>query len=164
MWSFIKLLLLFVAATVCHWAFASLFSFWGLSVNIMLAFTAAFCALLKPEFGYPAAFVCGLFLDFFGTKLFGNNAFSFTVEACIIYALAERFDFDGIFPQVVSVFGLSVLVSVLNALLIWWFASASMFPGVWSVLGGAVICALLAPAVFWLVRRVLGGGAVCRQR
>ena len=164
MWSFVKLLLLFVAATVCHWAFASLFSFWGMSVNIMLAFTAAFCAVLKPEFGYSAAFVCGLFLDFFGTKLFGNNAFSFTVAACIIYALAERFDFDGIVPQVVSVFGLSILVSVINALLVWWFASAAMWPGFWSVLGGAVIGALLAPAVFWLVRRTLNGGAVCRQR
>ena len=64
----------------------------------------------------------------------------------------------------VSVFGLSVLVSVINALLVWWFASATMWPGFWSVLGGAVIGALLAPAVFWLVRRTLNGGAVCRQR
>lgn len=164
MWSFIKLLLLFIVATVCHWAFSSLFSFWGLSVNIMLAFTAAFCAVLKPAFGYSAAFVCGLFLDFFATKLFGYNAFSFTVASCVIYALAERFDFDGIFPQVISVFGLSVLVSVINALLVWWFASAAMWPGFWSVLGGAFFCALLAPAVFWIVRRVLACGPVCWQR
>lgn len=44
---------------------------------------------------------------FFGTKLFGNNAFTFTVAACVVYGLSERFDFDGIFPQMLTVFGLT---------------------------------------------------------
>ena len=129
----------------------------------MLAFAVAFCTVLKPAFGYPAAFLCGLFLDFFGTKLFGNNAFTFTVAACIVYALAERFDFDGIFPQIFTVFGLTFVVGALNSLLLVWFTSSSMWPGFWSLLGGSALGAVLAPAVFWTVRRVLGKGAVCRQ-
>ncbi len=158
MWGLIKLVFLFLLATVCHWCLATVCSVWGLSVNVMLAFAVAFCTVLKPAFGYPAAFLCGLFLDFFGTKLFGNNAFTFTVAACIVYALAERFDFDGIFPQIFTVFGLT-----LNSLLLVWFTSSSMWPGFWSLLGGSVLGAVLAPAVFWTVRRVLGKGAVCRQ-
>lgn len=162
MWSFVKLVFLFVLATVFHWAFASGFSLWGMGVNMMLVFAVAFCAVLKPVCGYPAAFVCGLFLDFFGTKLFGNNAFTFAVAACVVYGLSERFDFDGIFPQMLTVFGLTFLVGALNSVLIWWFASAVVWPGLWSLLGGAVVSALLAPGVFWLVRRTLGKGAVCR--
>lgn len=163
MWSFVKLVFLFVLATIVHWAFASGFSYWGLSVNMLLAFAAAFCTVLKPSFGYPAAFVCGLFLDFFGTKLFGNNAFTFTVCTCIVYGLAERFDFDAVFPQMVTVLGLTFFAGVLNSLLFLWFTSAAMWPGFWSLLGGAVISALFAPAVFWLVRHTLGKGTVCRQ-
>ena len=43
----LKLICLFILATVFHWAFASLFVRWGLSVNIILVFVTAFCALLK---------------------------------------------------------------------------------------------------------------------
>jgi len=163
MWAFCKLVFLFILATVCHWAFATAGGVWGVSANLMLAFAAAFCTVLKPAFGYPAAFLCGLFLDFFGVKLFGNNAFSFTAAACIMYGLAERFDFDGIFPQMVTVFGLTFFVAVLNSVLLMWFTSSAMWPGFFSLAGGALLDGALAPAVFWAVRRTLGKGAVCRQ-
>ena len=163
MWSAVKLVFLFVLATIVHWAFASIFFFCGLSVNMILAFAAAFCAVLKPACGYPMAFLCGLFLDFFGTKLFGNNAFTFTVAACVVYDLSGRFDFDAIPPQMVTVFGLTFLGGVLNSLLFWWFASTDMWPGFWSLLGGSVVTALFAPAVFWAVRRVMGKCVLSRQ-
>ncbi len=163
MWSFAKLVFLFVLATIFHWAFASVFSFWDLNVNMMLAFTVAFCAMLKPAFGYPVAFFCGLFLDFFGTKLFGNNAFTFTLAACVVYGLAERFDFEGVLPQLVTVLCLTLFVGALNSLLLLWFTASIMWPGVWSWLGGAVVTAFFAPAIFWLVRRLLGKGWLCKQ-
>lgn len=156
MWSLIKLVLLFIIATVVHWAFASVFSYWGLSVNMILAFTAAFCSVLRPSFGYPVAFFCGLFLDFFGTKLFGNNAFTFTVAACIVYDLSDRFDFDAVPPQMVTVFALTFVCGALNSLLFWWFASTDMWPGWWSLIGGSLVTAVFAPAVFGLVRLVMG--------
>ncbi len=163
MWSFIKLVFLFILATIVHWAFASIFSYWGMSVNMILAFAAAFCTVLKPACGYPAAFICGLFLDFFGTKLFGNNAFTFTVAACVVYDLSSRFDFDAIPPQMVTVFGLTFFGGVLNTLLFWWFASTDMWPGFRSLLIGSVVTALFAPAVFGLVRIVMGKGSFSRQ-
>ena len=77
----LKLFLLFIAATVLHWAFMSVFGGAGVSLNVMLVFACAVCAYLPPQYGYTAAFVCGLFLDFFGVKLFGNNALTFTLCA-----------------------------------------------------------------------------------
>ena len=139
--------------TVCHWAGATLFAYAGFSVNMMLVFTVALCSVLKPEAGYLIAFLSGLFLDFFGTKLFGNNAFSFTVAACVVYNLRERFDFDSIFPQMIVVFGLTCLVGVLNSLLLLWFTSSTMWPGILGLLGGAFIGAFFAPLVFWGVHR-----------
>lgn len=163
MWNLIKLMFLFILATVVHWAFASVFSYWGLSVNMILAFAIAFCAVLKPGFGYPAAFICGLFLDFFGAKLFGNNAFTFTVAACVVYTLSDRFDFDAVPPQMVTVFVLTFLVGALNSLLFLWFASTDMWPGFWSLAGGSLVTAVFSPVVFGLVRLLMGGGTFSRQ-
>lgn len=155
MWKVCKLMLLFIFATVCHWGLATLFSFYGMNVNMMLVFAIAFCTVVPLEAGYPLAFLCGLFLDFFGTKLFGNNAFSFTATACIIYALRERIDFDGYLPQIVTVFLCTFAVGIINSILLIWFTSSSQWPGFWSLLGGAVVGSLLAPFVFGLVRFTL---------
>ncbi len=153
MQSFLKLSVLFLIATVCHWAFSTLFSFGGMSVNIMLVFSVALCSVLKPEWGYSFSFLSGLFLDFFGTKLFGNNAFSFTAAACVVYFLRERFDFDGIFPQIITVFFLTCLVGILNSILLLWFTSSAMWPGGINLVSGALVGALTAPVIFWGVRR-----------
>ena len=144
-------------ATVCHWGFTTLFSYWGLTVNFMLVFAIAFCTLARLEIGYPMAFMCGLFLDFFGTKLFGNNAFSFTVVACVIYSLRDRIDFSGLLPQVGVVFLLTCVVGVLNSLLLVRFTSSSLWPGTGSLVGGAAVGAFVAPVVFAVVRRVWVG-------
>lgn len=158
-----KLLVLFIIATVFHWAFASLFVRWGISVNILLVFVTAFCAFFRLSVAYSAAFLCGLFLDFFGTKLFGNNAFTFTICACIVCNMVDRFDFDELFPQMVAVFVLTWLAGLANAALVSLFAHSSLWPGFWSLLAGATIDALCAPLVFWLVRRIVGNSSLCRQ-
>ena len=154
MYNALKLIFLFVAATVFHWAFASLFAQRGLSVNIILVFVTAFCALFKPSLAYGMAFLCGLFLDFFSTKLFGNHAFTFTLCACVICNTVDRFDFDELFPQMVAVFGMSWLAGLLNAAFVFLFAQSNIWPGCWSMLGGAMVNTLFAPFVFWFVRHV----------
>jgi len=151
-----KLIFLFVLGTVCHWAFATFFSFCGLSVNMMLVFAIAVCTVVPLEAGYLVAFFSGLFLDFFGARLFGNNAFLFTLAACAVYALRERIDFEAVVPQMVTVFLLTCTVGISNSLLVAWFTSFSQWPGLWSLLGGAVVGTFFAPFVFWLVRRVWG--------
>ena len=154
MWNILKIIGLFVLASMCHWGFATLFLYWGLNVNFMLVFVIAFCTVARLEIGYPVAFMCGLFLDFFGTKLFGNNAFSFTVAACVIYGLRERIDFTGFLPQIVTVFMLTCAVGILNSVLLMRFTSSSFWPGTFSLAGGALVGALLSPIVFAVVRMV----------
>ena len=142
MWALFKLFIAFVGATVFHWAFATAFANIGIQVSVMLVFVVAACTLLKPAYGYPLAFLCGLFLDFFGTKLFGNNAFTFCLLALFVYMLSERFDFESIFPQMVTVF----------------FTSSAVWQGFWSLLAGSVVNALMAPAVFFVLRIMLSKG------
>lgn len=154
----IVLFVLFIGATVLHWACATVFASLGIHVSVMLVFVVALCATLKPEYGYPSAFLCGLFLDFFGAKLFGNNAMTFSLMAAIVYALGRRFDFESAVSQMLTVFGLSLFASLCNLLLLSLFASAAVWQGFWSLLGGSVVNALGAPLMFWVLRKTLSKG------
>ncbi len=163
MWSLVKLFIAFIGATVFHWAFATAFANIGIQVSVMLVFVVAVCTLLKPAYGYPVAFLCGLFLDFFGTKLFGNNAFTFCMVALLVYLISERFDFESILPQMVTVFCLSVFAVVFNALLLRIFTSSAMWQGVWSLLAGSMINALMAPVLFIVLRLMLSKGFISKE-
>lgn len=163
MWGVIKLFFTFILATVLHWAFATAFANIGIQVNLMLVFALAACALLKPAYGYALAFLCGLFLDFFGTKLFGNNAFTFCALACMVYAICERLDFESILPQMLTVFVCSLAAVLMGTLLVRIFAGASVWLGWWSWLGGSIMNALLAPAVFWLLKKIFSKGFISKE-
>ena len=150
----LKLFILFILSTVLHWTFMTVLGGVGVNLNVMLLFACAACAFLKPQYGYPVAFVCGLFLDFFGVKLFGNNALTFTLCALMIYSLEKRLDFEAPIPQMITIFALSLFAVLFNVLMLRIFAGFSTWPGFGAFLSGAVLNALLAPAVFWAVRRV----------
>ena len=152
--TFVKLFILFLIATVLHWAFTALLGSWSISMNFMLIFALAVCANTKPEYGYPTAFICGLFLDFFGVKLFGHNALLFTLCASCIYLLENRLDFDTATPQVVCVVGLGLFWTVANWVLLQVFAGFSAWNGWGPFIGGITLSALLAPGVFWLIGNV----------
>lgn len=162
--TFLKLVGLFLVATVFHWALTTGINATGWSVNIMLTFAVALCTLLKPAFGYPLAFLGGLFLDFFSTKLFGANACTFTLAAFLIYSVEDRFDFNGILLQIATVFVLTVGVSCLSSLLVRIFTGSILWGGIWRVFGGAAVSALCAPFVFWLVRKTIPDGFLCKPR
>ncbi len=149
----VKLFLLFIAATILHWGLMTVLGGAGVNLNMMLVFACAVCACLGPQYGYPTAFICGLFLDFFGIKLFGNHAFVFTLCACMMYGLDKRLDFDAPVPQMASILVLSLFSALFNAVLLHVFAGFSSWAGIGSWLGGAVCNALTAPFVFWTVRR-----------
>lgn len=152
----VKLFLFFVAATLFHWAFTALLGGAGLSLNIMLVFACAACAFVKPAYGYPTAFLCGLFLDFFGVKLFGHNALVFTLCACAVYGLDKRLDFDAPIPQIIVILALGFAAAVLNQILLKWLAGFSAWSGFWPFIGGIVLNAFLAPFVFRAVRYAFG--------
>lgn len=150
----LKLFLSFLLATICHWAFMAIFGEMGITVNIMLIFSLVVCAYLKPEFGYPTAFLSGLFLDFFGVKLFGANAFVFTLCACAVYGMEKRLDFDGILPQMISIFFLTLGACLLNWVLLKVFTGFSPWSGFGPFVGGITLNTVLTPFVFRFLRRV----------
>lgn len=152
----VKLTLLFILATIGHWAFSSLFALSGFNINILLVSVIALCTCCKMQTGYTMAFLCGLFLDFFSTKLFGYNAFSFTLVALIIYGVSERLDFESVFPQMFTTFVLTIFVSVVNNALVLFFTASTIWAGWWSVLSGALLTTLIAPVVFTFIRWLVG--------
>ena len=159
-----KLFCLFVLATVCHWILTTGIHATGWSINMMLAFAIALCTLLKPAYGYPLAFLGGLFLDFFSTKLFGANACTFTLVAFTIYSVEDRFDFNGILLQMGAVFVFTVAAYCMSSLLVRVFTGSILWVGIWRVLGGAAVSALFAPFVFWVVRKTVSDGFMCKLR
>lgn len=150
-----KLFFAFVIATVFYWALSALLGGWGINVNLMLVFAMAVCAVLKPEYGYPAAFLCGLFLDFFGVKLFGHQAFIFTLCAILVYTFQNRLDLDSPVPQAVCILVLALLADLGDLLFLKVFAGISAWTNLGSFLAGLLLSAALAPAVFWAVKRWL---------
>ena len=154
---FCKLVLLFLIATVLHWMLTSIFGSWGQTLNFMLVFSVAVCVCVKPEYGYPTAFLCGLFLDFFGVKLFGHYALIFTLCAASIYSMENRLDFDSVVPQMVCICVLETIAALGNLILLKSLAGFSAWNGFFPFCGGIAISTLLAPVVFWLIRRVFAG-------
>ena len=155
-----KLIVLFLLATVLHWALTSVLGGWGQNLNVMLVFAVAACVFVKPEYGYPLAFMCGLFLDFFGVKLFGHYALIFTLCAAVIYSLENRLDFDSAIPQMVCVLCLESAAALSNLILLKLLAGFSAWNGFFPFVGGIAASALLAPGVFWLVRRTFADKTV----
>ena len=150
----LKLFLLFILATILYWGCMTLLGSMGISINIMFVFAMAVCAYLKPEFGYPTSFICGLFLDFFSVKLFGCNAFVFTLCATGVYAVDKRIDFDGIASQMISIFLLSLFAGIAQLLLLKVFAGFSAWNGLLPFVGGVILNALLSPVIFQGIRRI----------
>jgi len=149
------LILFFVIATILHWAFMALLGNWDISLNLMLVFTVAVCAFLPPAYGYPTAFMSGLFLDFFGVQLFGQHAFVFTLCAFFVYSLENRLEFTSVVPQMVCVGCLTLFAALGNLILLKVFAGFSAWNGIGPFVGGIVGSVLVAPAIFWLVQHVL---------
>jgi len=149
----LKLIGFFIAATLIHWGLISVSGSWGLSVNFMLVFAAVICVFVKPEYGYPTAFLCGLFLDFFGVRLFGHQALIFTLCASIVYCLENRLDLDSPVPQLIFIFLLEAAAAVGNLILLKLFTGLSAWNGLLPFVGGLILSTLAAPFVFWAVRR-----------
>ena len=149
----LKLLFFFFIATVLHWLFIAMFGSWGMSLNFMLVFAVAVCAFVKPEYGYPSAFLCGLFLDFFGVKLFGHHALIFTLCAMIVYVLKNRLDFDSVISQMVCIAVLGTAAALSNLMLLKIFAGFSAWSGFLPFVGGIVASTLISPIVFYVIHR-----------
>lgn len=149
--TFIKLFLIFLFSTVLHWAFASLGAEAGIGVNFILVF--AFCACVETPtfFGYMFAFLAGLFLDSFGTQMFGVYALSFTAAAWLTYFLAKYMDFRNFLTQIAVCAGISVFAECFYSLAGIIFIKGVAWAGLKTLILGSVINGCLAPFMFMLL-------------
>lgn len=155
---FLKIAFLFFFATVLHWWFMG-FSSLGFRTNIMFVFMFLSCVFFNPAKGYTAAFFSGLFLDFFGVTMFGVNALTFTVCACVIYFLKDKMDFESYAAQLLTVFLLNIFSVLFYSIVGLFFLKGVVWYGVISMILGAFINALLTPLFFQLFKFLKIGDA-----
>jgi len=149
-----KLFLCFVAATLLYWGCTALLGPAGITVNILLVFSLAVCVFQPPVCGYLTAFICGLFLDFLGVRLFGHEAFLFTCCALAVYSSKERFDYESELPQMVCVFVLGLLTAIGHIWLLKIVTGVFAWNGVLPLLAGVLLSSLVAPLIFKGIRRI----------
>ncbi|GHT38975.1 hypothetical protein FACS189437_01080 [Bacteroidia bacterium] len=150
--TFFILIAVFLASTVAHWAFVTAGAGFNISVNFMLVAAAAVCSFYDRWAGFTFMFFCGIFLDFFGVNMFGAYAFTFMLCGAAVYIVKDSLDFESPVPQTVLVFCLSlgnVLVYNLTGVI---FLKGTAWHGFQSLILGAVVNALLAPFVFYIVK------------
>jgi len=142
--NFIILVLVFLVSTTAHWAFASAGAEFNLNVNFMLAAGAAVCSFYDGRAGFTFMFFGGMFLDFFGVNMFGAYALTFTLCAAAVYLVKNSLDFDSPAAQAVLVYNLAGVI----------FLKGTFWPGFTSVILGAAITAVIAPVVFYIVKKL----------
>ncbi len=147
-----KLFILFMFSTVLHWACVSLGAEINVSVNIMLTFAFTACVFTDGIYGYSFAFLSGIFLDSFGTQMFGVYGLTFTLIARATYFLAKQLDFNNPLTQFVAVFILSVLCELMYSVLGFVFIKGVAWTGFTSLIVGSSINAALTPLMFYMFR------------
>jgi len=150
--NFFILVFIFIVSTVAHWALASAGAGFNVGVNFMLAAGVAVCSFYPRWAGYAFMFFGGLFLDFFGVKMFGAYAFAFTLCAAAVYVSKKSLDFEVFTSQAALVFCLSLAsVLVYNLAGIMFFKGVA-WPGFFSLISGAAANAVMAPFIFYIVK------------
>lgn len=150
----LNIFVIFIVATVCHWLALEVFARFDINAGIMVAFAVIVASLMPKFYGYLYGFASGLFLDFFGTAMFGGYALVFTAIIYIFYTLDDKIDFKDIGPQLAVPFGLNILSVVLYGLASKIFTGEFIWNGFYSLVLGSLITALLLPALYQLTVRL----------
>jgi len=153
MLNIIKLFILFILMNVLHWISVSFLGF--LNLDLMFVFVMAVAVFSIPVEGYGFIFLSGLFLDFWGSDLFGGYALSFCILAYLVYFLRERIDFENILAQVILVFVFSMFSDVLYGTISYIFSGIYISIGFVSLISKAFFNSLFAPLIFFGVSKVL---------
>ncbi|WP_428897069.1 rod shape-determining protein MreD [Parelusimicrobium proximum] len=148
----LKLILVFLLSTVLHWSFANFGVEYTSGISVMFVFMFVCCVMLPPAYGHAAAFVSGLFLDFFGTSMFGMYAFTYTLSAMIIYMTAKNIAFNHLLAQVLTVFALSFCAELFYSGIGSVFFKGVPWHGFWPIITGSFINGILAVPMFALFR------------
>ena len=149
----VKIFILFVLMSILHWVGVSFMGIFRPDVMFIFAMALAVCAL--PLEGYLFIFLSGLFLDFWGSSLFGGYALTFCLIAYIVYFLRDRMNFENIISQVFLIFVLSLLAGLVYGLISYIFSGIYIADSFVDMLRKALFDAIFAPIIFFIVFRVI---------
>jgi rod shape-determining protein MreD len=155
MTKFFSLAAVFWAATAIYCLSVEIFAPLGINVGIMLVFALIVANVRGAVTGYFYAFFSGLFLDFFGSELFGGYALVFVITTAIFYRVKDKMDFEEACPQLTIAFALNAACAVLYALAGKIFTGKFIWRATASMLIGSVITAVLPLVFYGLVKKVL---------
>ncbi len=160
---FLKCFAIFILATVAHWIAVELFSPLGVTVGVMFVFSLIMACALSELGGYIFAFISGLFLDFFGTMLFGANALVFTLMLFLFYRIDDKIDFKDIGPQFVITVCLNIFCVLTYGVLGFIFSGVFIWQGFKSLIFGSLLSGLLLPAAYLLVTKYFAVGKLTNE-
>lgn len=103
-------------------------------------------------FGALLAFIVGLELDLFSGVFIGPWAGSCVAVYGFLSALAQHLFIESVLAASIVVFLSALGMNLVYMILVFEFKPIE-FPIFWRVLGDSFVTALVAPAVFWLLRR-----------
>ncbi len=147
----------FIFVSMVYWLFTNTFSFVPIAPNILFTSVVSLAILLNPIAALTFCFFLGLYADMMGVHAFGAYALIYTLICYAVHISKKRFDFDMPIPQIILVFGLSVLVFLCHQLLSLIFTDINPLQ-LKSLLIEPVINSLLIPfvfAIFYYLRRKL---------
>lgn len=148
-----KIFILFVFMTILHWVGVSFMGIFRPDVMFIFAMALAVCAL--PLEGYIFIFLSGLFLDFWGSSLFGGYALTFCLIAYAIYFLRDRMNFENIISQVVLIFVASLFAGFAYSMTSYIFSGIYISETFVEMFRKALFDCIFAPIIFFIVFKVM---------
>ncbi len=139
--------------TILHWVGVSFMGIFKPDVMFLFAMALAITAL--PLEGYIFIFLSGLFLDFWGSSLFGGYALTFCLIAYAIYFLRDRMNFENIISQIVLIFVASVFAGIVYSFTSYVFSGIYISETFIEVFRKALFDCIFAPIIFFIVFKVM---------
>ncbi len=141
-------LLILLVATILHWVAIETFGRVNINVAIMLIFALITANIMSKNTAYAYAFLSGLFLDFFGSVMFGGYALVFVFLIYIFRKFDDKINFSEVGPQLVIPFIFNIMLVLLYGVLGSMFAGKFIWQGARSLVLGSIITALLLPILY----------------
>jgi rod shape-determining protein MreD len=155
--SYIRGLVLFLAAALLQWWWSTNLVFWGLTPQILLVATVALAARLGPNVGMSYGFLWGFFLDVMRPELFGGNALALLLVGFGTGALRRQMDVADVLSQGMIVLLMDLGYFLFYGLLGAVFSKHFLWPGWAAFLLDPVYSCLFVPVAgltgYWLRAR-----------
>jgi len=150
-----KALGIFAFGLAIEWLWSTCWTVFGLSPCLLLVLTVAIASYAGPVAGQCYGFFWGLFLDVLGAHTFGAGALALTLVGYCVGVIKRQMDVSSPPSQVMVVALVSLAYAVFLGLAGLVFERRFLWGGWALFIGGPLYNCLVAPPIFFVVRKVL---------